>query len=879
MKLKKNPLFLALMTIGVMASPYMMVANAKSEITEFNYDGNNLPLEANTNILLLRDSNGQFIDKDSHLTVDFDPSNTTFPKVSNIYGGYANLEGTQDNATVSNVSITFKNGKVTDNVRAAVIKIMGNVADSLTATASGHLIMEDGIVGSQLIGAYIHKGVHSEKQRNVSLTAKGSVVMNGGQANVISGATILDSGNSTDYAKVEGSVVMNAGNATTFMYGGYISGVNNFHIDGSIDFNGGEVNSSIFGAYSSGGNDANANGRVTINSGLLKGNIYGAHLFQISKTAQATSDVVITGGVIEGTIASSVALLLLGKAELLTGEEFAKSSGNLLLEGGDINGKLIYLARAGNSFEDENINFAYGSFSATDSYLKVSENVNLNNEALKVWGGMIDGNVLEKNAFRNNILDFHGKPLTVSTLGNFEQYNFYLNDVNTHLVNTETGLVTVTESLHSEDTWEIDSETGEKIIKQNQPSILLKGISGESSVAVGDYIHLLSATDAKITMGDYKVLSGKQQEIGKLSDFFAAGKEHDLQVGLVRKIGVVYDFDDENNSVIAYFVDPEGGAGGGGQPSIDDELVDKNVKPLAEGRIAALMKITRQQRLEEPALRDLVKGSVTPFVKMQGGRDRYQSGSHITANTYDVLLGIGYRSESLSLVGFGAYGYDDYKTYNDSDEGRLKGKGHNKSFGIGISGLYDLNENLYASFGGKVGRIETKFDSQDVLTGSGENAHYKTKGTYFSGHLGLGYRHYIDNGSRIDSSIHYLHSRIGSDTVNIDGDDIHFKALTSSKLELKTRYERDMSEQSKFNVSLAYQYEFDGKGDANVAGVGINAPSMKGSTGIVGIGFEYQPTSEDPNSFINRSRINVNVEGYFGKRRGGNLSLTYRYMF
>lgn len=917
---------ISLAIIGLFSLGFMNTIYAKEQVNIDVYNGDISKLKGST----LYGKNGNDIATHNNLLeVNFEPVSGDKNSPDTIYGGYLDSDSSSqiESYDVINTSVNLIKGRLKSSltgssVVGAMIKLTP-MDSPIKARVEGDILVGKDFEFAEgtidLKGAYISIGqfvtstdidvsavgvVEIEKTEGKNprefttvygthvmntnlhgrLNAEGSVIMHGG---IVSKSLIgVDvRGKSVD---LKGSVFMGSGSvgsrqqngigALGVFVGAYTISSIDAKLASEITVDGGTIYSKVEGSIGKSiKNSIEATSSIAINGGEIKGGINGVYAEtngDKGSTAKAEGEVHISGGVVDGGGPGNI---LVAKAKA---GEHAKAKGRLLLLGGNIKSRQIFLASAevGPKSSTGNVE-PYGNAFATDSYLKIGENVVFNSQPT-IWGGQASRhNVLQRDAVTGNTLDFHGKALRLSQLNNFQNYNFYLNDSNSAALNQEESLIFVSGRMFSEKGWRLNNNVKEEF--QIHPTIFLKGISGKKEVEVGDHLHLL-ALDEKAYLGIGIDEDGEKIFLDNISEFFQESAPHDLQVGLVRKIGVVYDFDDESKRVTARFVSPEivgeGGEEEGEGPIVDEELVDKNVKPLAEGRIAALMNITRKQRLEEPTLRDLVKGSITPFVKMQGGRDRYQSGSHITANTYDVLLGIGYRSENLSLVGFGAYGYDDYNTYNDSDEGRLKGKGHNKSFSIGISGLYDLNESFYASFGGQVGRIETKFNSQDVLTGSGENAHYKAKGTYFSGHLGLGYQHHMDEMSRLDYSAHYLYSHIGSDTVNIDGDNIHFKRLQSSKVELKTRYERDVSEYSKLSASLAYQYEFDGKGDANVAGVGINAPSMKGSTGIVGVGFEYQPTSEDPESFINRSRINMNVEGYFGKRRGGNVSLTYRYM-
>lgn len=891
MKLKTNKtkLSLALSTLLLMSLAATSYAGVSGGEPLF-YDGKNTSLLTQDNsIYPMKD--GQYITNNNLVIVDFDPNspNITIPKY--IFGGYTKGDSEVD---VINTSIELINGSNTAEVVGAGVEFDTNLHGvPVTVDAIGSVIVRDGSWGD--ISGAMTRGININYDFSGSkITAIGSVLVEGGELrNTLTGATILSQSLTADtFAK--GNLVINGGSVDSFVYGVYAH-AKTTEAEGYVEINDGLFTFNVYGVLTANTDESRMKGHVKMTGGEIKARLHG--VYSNNKTTSvsiADSQMDISGGLVEGDAWASVAYInekgtnrdsyAQAKGTLnmsggtvkgslqsawASGMKSADAIGKMTLTGGEFKGKQIFVSRARiDHFPGQTEN--YGTISTTHSYLKIGENATLSNPNLSIWGGFISGNVITKDAVTGNVFDFHGKPLQVDQLGNFAEYNLYVNDSNSNLINADTAMITVKKELHSEDTWAIDGATGQKIVTKNHPSILLKGISGEKMMRVGDQIHLLSADGAVVSMGDRNVASGSLVEIENLSEFFAPGETHELQMGLANVIEVEYEIDDETNMVTAKVVS---------EKEIDEELVEANVQPMVADRLAALMNITRKHGLQDPAMRDLVHGKVTPFVLMQGGRDRYQLDSHITADTFDALIGAGYKQNALSIAGYISYGYDDYKSYNNTTLGQVKGKGHNSSYGIGFSGIYEFNEALYADFGAQVGRIKTTYSSNDILTGGGTFANYNSKSTYFSGYVGGGYVYPFNETSRLDTSLRYMYSHIGSDTVTIDGDTIDFGGLTSSIAEIKTRYEVNVTDESTFNASFGYQYEFDAKGDARIAGIAVNAPGLKGSTGVVGIGYEYQPYSENEDSFLNRSKINIDAQGYFGKRRGGNIAITYRYMF
>lgn len=896
MKLKTNKTKLSLALTAILLLPLGLSAYAEQpEMNYFVYDGFNIDItETNPRNTIYPQKDGQIITQDNTTVVNFNPDSPGVVQPQQVFGGY--YVGNQS-SDVTNTHVLFKNGTNGNNMVGAMVQIRGAIQSPININASGTVTVEDGVIKGSINGAAVRSAFGTNPNSfDSTISAEGELIINGGTVSTISGALVAVGSEYND-TQVKGKIIFNGGTVTGFMYGAY-TGNNINHAEGLIEVNGGEFRRSVRGVNAASGSESYIKGTIVVNGGTFKENVDGALSESLVKYISNSEGIVfVNDGVLESGVRGAIALT--AKTVDVT-DNTSQAKGIIDISGGKIDNKIIgsWAWAKGKVIGESDINFQGGTFTgatfysnqvtmptadeqATDdirrdvflrnSSITLGQDANITNPDLVMLGGYVDGRVRSKDLFTNNRLEFHGKPLTLSTLGNFSNYNLYLNDANSQLVNTDSALITVTKNLHSEDTWTIDEATGDRVVTVNKPTILLKGISGEKRVVGGEYVHLLSLTDgAKITTGDYAITDGELTEVANLSDFFELGETHELQVGLASKVEVEYEIDDENQYVTARFVTPK---------EIDEELVEANVQPMVADRLAALMNITRKHGLQDPAMRDLVHGKVTPFVLMQGGRDRYQLDSHITADTFDALIGAGYKQNALSIAGYISYGYDDYKSYNNTSLGQVKGKGHNSSYGIGFSGIYEFNEALYADFGAQVGRIKTTYSSNDILTGGGTFANYNSKSTYFSGYVGGGYVHSLNKTSRLDTSLRYMYSHIGSDTVTIDGDTIDFGGLTSSIAEIKTRYEVDVTDESTFNASLGYQYEFDAKGDARIAGIAVNAPGLKGSTGVVGIGYEYQPYSENEDSFLNRSKINIDAQGYFGKRRGGNIAITYRYMF
>ncbi len=73
---------------------------------------------------------------------------------------------------------------------------------------------------------------------------------------------------------------------------------------------------------------------------------------------------------------------------------------------------------------------------------------------------------------------------------------------------------------------------------------------------------------------------------------------------------------------------------------------------------------------------------------------------------------------------------------------------------------------------------------------------------------------------------------------------------------------------------LGYEYEFDSKAKATTYDIyQIKAPRVKGSTGIVSLGTTIKPITNQ------KLTLDIDTNGYLGKRKGFGGSLKVQYAF
>lgn len=701
-------------------------------------------------------------------------------------------------------------------------------------------------------GANVYGGYAYNSTVHVNNT---NVVMKNGTVNFISGAESSSS---------VAAPIITTGNV--YMVGGKVNGdIQGAHSDaygssttaiatGNIYMTGGDVDY-LYGAYSdtlsSFGTTATATGNVY----LLNGKVVGMHgAFSEAETSTAIGNVYMIGGEVDH-ISGAYSESYTNSAN--TGVAI----GNVYITGGKIAGNIYGAYSESSSLSSVtaagNV-YLYGDVKLQDDRSGITQ------YNTSIWGGYLDGTPASYNVFNSNQLSVASVPLTVKTIGNFANYDFYFNQYNTNAIKNNTALLTITDAIQNNNTV-VNDGVGGMNTEQNTSKIRVAGISGDGIVSKGKIVTLIDASKSNVSF----IQGDSSTDTVSLSDLFST-KDGDsdigIKVGLVGEADVTYGVDATNNKITATIADYR----------VSQNQVNLNVKPLAEGRLAGLQNAVRSaDMLLDVMGQNEERGSFTPIAAISGGINKYKSGSHIDSRDYRLMVGSRYQILDNLYAGLAFdYGRSNYDTYNDGD---IHGSGHTYNYGMSLFTKYTNSVELgdiYLDGAFRFGRTNTTFDSNDIVTGDGDTAHYRSKVNYLGAHIGAGFIYNLDEINSFDTSIRYLWTRLGDDSVVLDGDKVNFEKSSSSRVQFKEQYNYKTNDDLTFSLAGVYEYEFDGEADANVSGVSVNAPSVKGSTGIMELGIKGTPMADNKDL-----SFNVNFKGYAGKRKGASAAAFVEYNF
>jgi outer membrane autotransporter protein len=310
--------------------------------------------------------------------------------------------------------------------------------------------------------------------------------------------------------------------------------------------------------------------------------------------------------------------------------------------------------------------------------------------------------------------------------------------------------------------------------------------------------------------------------------------------------------------------------------------VKKPAKALSEGHLAGMALLNQGgDALAGPGMQAIVESAAlgkNVFGILVGGALRHDTGSRIRLNGTSTVAGITgtrtFGAGRLTVGAFFEYGDGNYDTHNHfTGAAPVKGKGGLTQTGGGVIGRLD-GDGLYAEGSIRFGHVENHYGSADLEDAWGRKVKYDAASAYTALHVGIGRLWQIDETTSIDLYGKIHRTRLKGDSVRLTtGESVKFSDIDSTRVRFGGRYTHALDKHLDTYVGLAYEHEFDGKVRAKANGYRIDAPELKGGTGIVEIGVTLTPTPSRPVT------VDFGLQGYGGRREGATGSVRVRYEF
>ena len=269
-------------------------------------------------------------------------------------------------------------------------------------------------------------------------------------------------------------------------------------------------------------------------------------------------------------------------------------------------------------------------------------------------------------------------------------------------------------------------------------------------------------------------------------------------------------------------------------------------------------------------LANVAPDGTTVGAAIGGGRNRYETGSHVNVNSWNAAVAVGAKRElkngSLEYGVFGEYGKANFTLHSDAG----KGDGDSHYAGGGLLAKWTNKHDVYTEASFRLGRLNES--SNDIMRdGLGNKYGYDVHANYFGAHVGVGKIFRYKGGKSLDVYGKYFYTK--RDGVEFDAVQ-HYKldSVKSSILRIGARYGTTDKKWNWYG-GLAYEYEFDGEATGTVKDTAIRAASIKGSSVRGEIGLRMNATDKNP------WQTDISLYGYGGKHRGfgGNVNIAYTF--
>ena len=811
---------------------------------------------------VLRDpsGSGSFLNSLAPFASSNNSVTVTGGSVAYVFGGYS------VNGNVTGNSVSISGGSVGRDV-------YGGYSSGTCNAAGNSVSISGGSVGTDVLGGYSN-GTGDATGNSVSISG-GSVsgsVYGGwsGNGNATGNSVTLTGGLvgvnvyggwSGTGAATNNSVTLTGGTVSSYVYGGYSTAgevrgntvsISDGTVDGdvyggwsgtgnatnnSVSISGGSVGGIVFGGYSRDTGDATGNS-VTLTGGSVRVDVYGGW----SNVGAATGNSVsISGGSVVGNVYG-------GRSG--TG---AATGNSVSISGGTVN-RHVYGGWSGGTGDATNNSVSisggsvggnvFGGVSATAGQAATNNTVTLagpaNLGASILFGGFVGNpNTLVPaagDAFTGNTLNVRGFQGTVVGARNFQNYNLALP-------------------------------------ASYDPSLPLLAITGTEAVNLaGTNVAfeggmLAGGGGQRLFPGQILVLIDKTQNTPV--SLSATGR---IIQGVSLEYGYIVSLDSNLRATVT---------GVGAAPE---------AKSLSEGRLAGLAFVNQGYDLllgqgMQSALfaSGQQPGGLVPFAAFQGGSSRYDTGSHVDVDGFSLLAGLAWSRDfmphKITLGAFFEGGWGNYDSHNSFDGfASVAGDGDTSYVGGGVLARWDLTgtaaKGLYVDASFRAGQVKNDFSSDDLRDGFGRKADYDSSSAYYGAHAGLGYIWSITDKASLDFSTRYIWTRQDSDSVTLStGDPARFEAADSQRWRSGARFSYAVCDYATPYVGAYYDHEFDGKARATTYGHNIDAPDLKGGTGVGELGLTVKPVKDSGFSF------DLGVQGYTGVREGVSGSLQLKFEF
>lgn len=749
---------------------------------------------------------------------------------------------------------------------------------SAYGSADGNTVAVDGTVTGMVTGGHAN-GSGS----NAGTANSNTITVSGSAAAAIGGYSVAGNAQAN---KIE---ITETGTASSSVYGGYAIGTGSNSGDASqnevtVRGNAGDV---VIGGYSTKGS-ADENKVIVTGNHTIGGSVYGGRTTAAAGSADNNAVELGTGRTVGGVVYG-------GYAEG-DGSTSGSASGNKVIVSGTVNSTAtaytgtVYGGSAVTGAANDNevtisgghvADMVIGGSSSTGAFGSGTANGNkVRVTGGSSIGGAVYGGFIGMGSASSNNIIIEGGTIGGDIYGGYSGYG----TANNNSITISGAIDLSNRTVYGGFSNSGNMKTGNTVSFKNAggsvkaiKNIDVLGVSalannGNALTITNGAVGDLADTTVKLVASDSGLSVGQQITLVQANSGVITNTTSLDQTTLKKNTNtfISYDFEEVTglNDAIAVIVTGK-------------EADTANARALGESRVAGVSMLSQgsdmlvNQGLGAIKANAVDFGAAYGFAMMGGSTSRYNTGSFVDAHTYNIIAGV---AKKISVKNgdwhTGIYfenGHSNYSTHNEGTDGAaVRGDGDATYNGGGIVARYDAHRGIYGEVGLRAGSIKNRFGG---FSYNGASGGYEDKNTYYGAHVGLGKMIELNKKTSLDVYGRYFYAHQSGSDFEVLGDEVTTASVSSKRLQLGCRVTRQTAPHVSYYGGAAWEYEFDGAADMAVAGAGLAAPTLKGSSGIIELGVRLEPDK------ASRITIDLGAQGYFGKRRGFSGGLQINYSF
>ncbi|MCQ2603577.1 MAG: autotransporter outer membrane beta-barrel domain-containing protein [Spirochaetia bacterium] len=599
-----------------------------------------------------------------------------------------------------------------------------------------------------------------------------------------------------------------------------------------VNITGGSVTMYVYGGNADGSTLSVTGNEVTLDHVTVGKTVYGSCAFNTASWLDMRRNTVtINGGSVNGSVYGGYA----------SGSAAVSNNNTVIIEGGAHIKGSVYGGYALSSNSDAKYNTVFIKDSTVNNHIYGGIGRNAVGNTVVLYGG---GDLTQADLYgysdgrkshSANTLEVWGSNISIRSAQNFENYYFIVPD----------GMV------NQSDKYMLKSATPVNLSGTNVGIAMQNG----TALNIGDTINLIDKTEATPA---WVSLVGRELKGGTLFT------NYDFQLSTTG---------DSHTLVATVASEPyrEGGIISGQKPA--GQAIPET-KALAEGQAASVALLGEGSELAAgQALADAKTAAgmaaaegenLAAFATFGGGGSRYDTGSHVDMRSAGFLAGLakefsGHKGDLLMGMFFET-GHGDYSTHNHFEDGLIDGDGDAHYYGGGLMFQWNSSgeKGLYMQAMGRMGGMSNDWSSDDFS----EKVDYDTYHCYWGTSVSVGYQGNVGKYIGYDVNGRFMWNHLEGDDADVKGEQLHFQDIDSVRTRIGLRMSYEGFRIVRPFIGGAWEREFDGEANAKVNGCKIDAPDLKGNTGLLELGVSCKPGNNAD------WRLDLSAAGYMGVRRG-----------